>query len=87
MDRQTDTTGNITFPQNQFKSHSVSLSLMLGLNVTGINQSSPEADPGFPRGGSTNSKGGYEELLLSQIFPKYCMKLKEFGPRGGGACH
>ena len=35
------------------------------------------ADPGFPRGGCAN-------LLFLPIFPKNCMKLKKFGPRGGG---
>ena len=35
------------------------------------------ADPGFARGGGTNSKGGCEKLLFIQFFPK---KLHEFGP-------
>ena len=42
------------------------------------------ADPGFPRGGGANSPGGRQHTNLS-IFPKNCMKLKEFGPPGGGA--
>ena len=41
------------------------------------------ADPGFPRGGGTNSPGGRQHTILPKI-PKNCMKLKEFGPPGGG---
>ena len=44
----------------------------------------PVADPGFPRGGGANSPGGHQHTIL-QKFPKNCMKLKEFGPSGGGA--
>ena len=45
-------------------------------------------DPGFRRpggglGGDTNFPGGGANLLLNQNFPKNCMKMKEFGPRGG----
>ena len=40
------------------------------------------ADPVFPRGISTNSKGGCEKLLFNQFFFKNCMEWKEFGPRG-----
>ena len=36
------------------------------------------ADPGFPRGGGAN-------LLFGHNCPENCMKMKEFGPRGGGA--
>ena len=36
------------------------------------------ADPGFPRGGGANPRG-HQHMIL-QNFPKYCMKLKEFGP-------
>ena len=39
-------------------------------------------DPGFPRGGGANSPGGCQHTILPN-FPKNCMKLKEFGPRGG----
>ena len=40
------------------------------------------ADSGFPRGRRRNSKGGPPHTILP-IFPKNCMKLKEFGsPRG-----
>ena len=42
------------------------------------------ADPGFPRGGGANSPGGHQHTILPN-FPKNCMKLKEFGPPGGGA--
>ena len=41
----------------------------------------PVADPGFPRGGGANSPGGRQHTILPN-FPKNCMKLKEFGPRG-----
>ena len=43
------------------------------------------ADPGIPRGGGANSPGGggRQHTNLSN-FPKNCMKLKEFGPPGGG---
>ena len=44
----------------------------------------PVADPGFPRGGGTNSPGGHQHTILPK-FPKSCMKLKEFGPLGGCA--
>ena len=41
------------------------------------------ADPGFPRGGGANplGRGGRQHAILPN-FPKYCMKLKEFAPRG-----
>ena len=42
----------------------------------------PVADPGFPRGGGANSSGGRQHMILPN-FPKNCMKLKEFEPRGG----
>ena len=41
------------------------------------------ADPGFPRGGGAKSPGGRQHTILAN-FPKNCMKLKEFGPPGGG---
>ena len=41
------------------------------------------ADPGFPLGGGANSPGtGAPTYDFCQKFPKNCMKLKEFGPRG-----
>ena len=43
------------------------------------------ADPGFPRwGGGANFQGVDTNLLFNQIFPENCMKMKEFGPGGGG---
>ena len=42
------------------------------------------ADPGFPRGGCTNPKGGRQPTICL-IFPENCMKMKKFWPRGGGA--
>ena len=50
--------------------------------------SRPVADPGFPRRGGgwggANFQGGGVNLLFNQTFPKNCMKIKEFGPRGEG---
>ena len=43
------------------------------------------ADPGFPRRGGANPQGGGANLLFCPNFPENCMKMKEFGPRGGGA--
>ena len=40
------------------------------------------ADPGFPRGGGANSRGGVPTYDFAKI-SKNCMKLKEFGPPGG----
>ena len=40
------------------------------------------ADPGFPRCGSANSRGGGRQYTILPNFSKNCMKLKEFGPRG-----
>ena len=44
----------------------------------------PVADPGFPRGGGANSPGGAPTYDFAK-FSKNWMKLKEFGPPGGGA--
>ena len=42
------------------------------------------ADPRFPRGGFANSPGrGDSNIRFFPKFPKYCMKLKEFGLQGG----
>ena len=41
------------------------------------------ADPGFPRGGGVNFPGGRQHMILPNV-PKNCMKLKKFGPGGGG---
>ena len=43
------------------------------------------ADPGFPRGGGANPKGGGAKLLFGQFFRENCMKMKKFWARGGGA--
>ena len=43
-------------------------------------------DPGFPQGGGrepSKGGGGREHTILPNS-PKNCMKLKEFGRRGGG---
>ena len=44
------------------------------------------ADPGFPRGGAPTPAGGEGGRQHTNLpnFPKNCMKLKEFGIRGGG---
>ena len=44
---------------------------------------SPVADPGFPRGGGANPKGG--QPIIWPILPENCMKMKKFWA-GGGAC-
>ena len=36
-------------------------------------------DPGFPRGGGSQSSGGGQHTILPN-FPKNCMKMKKFGP-------
>ena len=40
------------------------------------------ADPGFPRGGGANPRGGRQPIIWP-IFPKNCMKMKKFWARGG----
>ena len=40
------------------------------------------ADQGFS-GGVGNSKGGRENLLFGQLFPRNSIKMKEIEPRGG----
>ena len=57
--------------------HAVTIGTMLNLNALSV------ADLGFPRGGGANSPGGGANMILPN-FPKNCMKLKEFGPPGGG---
>ena len=38
----------------------------------------------FPEEGAATLQGGRQHTILPN-FPKNCMKLKEFGPPGGGA--
>ena len=40
------------------------------------------ANPGFPRGGGANPKGGHQPIIWP-IFPENCMKMKKFWARGG----
>ena len=40
-------------------------------------------DPGLPRGGGANPRGGARQHMILPNFLKKCMKLKEFEPRGG----
>ena len=44
----------------------------------------PVTDPGFPQGGAWTLQGGGHEHAILPNSPKNCMKLKEFGRRGGG---
>ena len=44
-------------------------------------QTKPVADPGFPRGGGVNPKGGRQPIIWP-IFPENCMKMKKFGAGG-----
>ena len=39
------------------------------------------ADPGFSPGGAPTPKS----TIIFQFFAENCMKMKEFGPPGGGA--
>ena len=41
----------------------------------------PVADPGFSPGGAPTPKSP----IIFQFFAENCMKMKEFGPPGGGA--
>ena len=42
------------------------------------------ADPGFPRGGGANPKGGGKcQPIIWQSLPENCMKMKKFWTRGG----
>ena len=42
------------------------------------------ADPGFPREGGANPKGGRQPIIC-RIFPENCMKMKKFWAGGGRA--
>ena len=43
------------------------------------------ADPGFPRGGGTNSQGGGRcQHIILQNLAENCVKLKELDAGGGG---
>ena len=37
----------------------------------------------FPEGGAPTSEGGGRQPIIWPIFPKNCMKMKKFWPRGG----
>ena len=50
----------------------------------GIEHMIAVADPGFPRGGVTNSWGG-ANIWSCQIFPKTAWNWKNLGPQGGRA--
>ena len=43
------------------------------------------ADPGFPIGRGANLRGRGTNLLFGQTFSENCVKMKKFGPNGGGA--
>ena len=53
--------------------------------IANISHKCTVADPGFPRGGDTNLQSGGANLLFGQKFLENCVKMKEFGPRGGHA--
>ena len=42
-------------------------------------------DPGFPRGGSANSKGGCEKLLFGQFFSPKLHKIERIWTQRGAA--
>ena len=48
----------------------------------------PVADPGFPwrRGEGEAKPSGGTSNLFDKIFAENCIKMKEIGPRGVGAC-
>ena len=46
----------------------------------------PGADPGFPIGGAPTLIGGGANLQHRCFSVKTCVKMKEFGPVGGGGC-
>ena len=58
------------------------LQLTEGILVSFFNHWLPlaVADPGFSPGGAPTPK----VAIIFQIFAKNCMKMKEFGPPGGG---
>ena len=41
------------------------------------------ADPGFPRRGGANPRGGGANILFDQFFPKTAWKWRKFDPEGG----
>ena len=43
------------------------------------------ADPGFPRGGGANPKGGGRQPIIWPIFSENCMKMKKFWAGGGAS--
>ena len=72
-------------------SHEVSGYRLLGMNEMPVVQSiierrgaqspKPVVDPEFPRAKGANPAGGRQHTIWPN-FPKDCMKLKVFGPRG-----
>ena len=62
---------------------SVTLAKMFLSTVLGpkLKEEVEVADPGFPPAGWANSQKCY---YFSNFLQKNCMKMKEFGPRGGG---
>ena len=42
----------------------------------------PVGDPGFPRGGGANPRGGERQPIIWSIFPANCMKMKKFWAGG-----
>ena len=57
-----------------------------GLLVTLVKVLCPVAESGFYRwGGCASPLDGSANILFCQSFPENCMKMKEFGPGGGGS--
>ena len=52
------------------------------IGIVVLNSQLTVADPGFPRGGGANPKGG-APTLFGQFFPKTAWKWRNFGPEGG----
>ena len=46
------------------------------------NAMEPVADPGCPEVGAPTPKVDVKSYYLANFFPKNCMKMKKFGPRG-----
>ena len=55
-----------------------------GVSAASSNQPLTTSFTFVPRGGGQTAKVGCANLLFLPIFPQNCMKLKKFGPRGGG---
>ena len=74
----------LDLPMNDEKSKSTQDNLRSAKSCTSATKLTiAVADPGFPRGGGANPKGGGREPIIWPIFPENCMKMKKFWARGG----